>query len=383
MNQFKTFFITILFIQISLLSESRAELNRLLKADEIKILESNIAAEPTNVRSRLFLADHYYKDKKWLKVIQLLIPIAEKIDSKTLYKLGNSHYMASNYLEASKIIDTLLGRGKDSLQVYLLSAKISAQFSNGKGNAEVVEKNKNKIFDTLKIAQSLHPQALELYDLWLAVLDSATDHYRNIVPQVMPDSEKQKYTLSYATDTLGVLRDMYDKKVVYLPRHYSLLCKHSFLAHFNAKTKEHCQDAIVKDPNNPNNHIYLGQTHFSSGDKKEGKRILASVGDQFSESEEALWATGNAHFNGNDMASAYKYFKKASQTTHPRPRDFLGLAKASFELKKYSEALKSFVEHCHRSGVLDHEFRKASGLLIDKPKLQEKYRQKMLDCRPR
>lgn len=362
MNHFKTFILIQILGAFFFNMNAPAALDRPLKPDEINKLQDNIQKKPDNVKSRLFLGNHYYREKNWNQVIHHLAPVTEKLPDEALYVLSESYLAKGLHREAESIANILLSKEPISTKHYLLVVEIYSLIYETITKPELKGPARANIFETLKTAQKMDPENPEVYEVWL--------------------KKTEAYIDQYAFDTLRIMEDMKKNNIPFEPRHLSLQCKYNFLAGFTKQTKLTCQKAIVQEPDNPSNYIYLGQTRVNIGDEVEGKRILASVGKKFSSSEEALWASANSYYESKNISAAYLLFKKASQHKDSKPRDLLGLAKTAFELKKYQEALVAFVQHCHRTKVLDQEFRRASGMLKDQLEWHELYRKKMLDCKP-
>ena len=398
MNHFKTL-LKISFLFCFLLSSTaHGKLDRFLSPEEISLLEKNIKTNPENLKSRLFLADHYSQKKNWSMVEKWLTPVTERLFGKFVDQLIEAHVQLSHFQEAIPLVDDLLNRKKVKTRTYLLAIKVYSGFlastSNtsflvklespeigskkaiGKGTKKAkkdqqdqykveykvkAEVAREKIFELLKQAQNKNPENVKIYDLWLEMLE--------------------KHIPNYANEARRVFEDMEANKVKLRKRHYSKLCKYNSLANFIVEAKEICQEAVNRVPGNPDNYIYLGRAHIDTGEKERGQRILASVGKKFSQSEEALWVTASTYYENKNIVSAYTYYLKASRHKKAKPRDFLGLAKTAFELKKYEVSLKAFREHCQRSNFLHQEFRRASGLLKKNSFWQERFRQKMQNCK--
>ncbi len=362
MNHIKTLFF--LFCTATMLNSTTAlaDLGRPLKSNEIEVLNSNVKKNPDNIRARLFLAHHYYNIKNWQLVVHYLEPVTEKLQDNDLYKLSRSYLNLRRPRDSDALVNILLSGEKIRARDYTLAAEIYSEIIESHEDLENRRPLIQKLFELLKKGKNEHPQEVAIYDSWFKMAELYLPHYPH--------------------EGLRLFDDMKKNKIQLKPEHYSLLCKINFLANFSKGTQESCEEAIKNDPTNPSNYIYLAQNHVNLGEEKKGKRMLASVGRKFSSSEEALWATADSYYKSKDLSSAYKYFKMASSHKDAQARDFLGLAKTAFELNKYGEALVAFTKHCEISEHLDQEFRRASGLLKNQIKWQEKYRQKMLDCRP-
>ncbi len=340
----------------------RAQLQRDLTPTEVTALSLNVQKNPHNLRARLFLSHHYYTHKMWPKVVELLRPVTEKLRAQSLVELGSSYLQMKKNHEAETIASIVLGQESIPLDHYLFVVKVYDSILFDSETSFSKEDLKNKLFNTLKQAQMAYPDKVDIYDLWLEQLEKHIQHF--------------------AVEGLRVVEDMKKNKVVLQPRHYSQVCRFNFLSDFTKEASISCQQAIIKDGENPSNLIYLGKTQMMTGEEEKGKRTLASVGKKFADSEFALWETANSYYESKNLSAAYSFYKKASEHPDKQPRDFLGLAKTAFELKKYDIALNAFVEHCRRSQFLDQEFRRASGLLKDEPRWQKKYRDKMTGCKP-
>lgn len=360
MSQYKAFLLTTILCLTTTSSVAGTPLQRALKPSEIETLRANIKQDPANINSRLFLANHYYAEGKWREVAHFLSPIVESLAPASLYMLGVSYLNSGSLREAESIVTILLSQKKEKAKHLLLAVEVYDRMHISDIAPDKAAGYRDKVFTALKEAKESEPNNAVIYNAWLDKLD-----------RILPGSHQE---------SLRVLEDMKRHQVAFEPRHYSLLCKHNYLAKFPKETSEACKQAIIKDPNNPANSVYLSQILVETGNEEAGKRMLASMSEKISQSEEALWTTANIYYENKDLSSAFTFYKKATGLKEAQPRDFLGLARVSFELKKYDVALDSFVEHCRRTNFLDQEFRKASGQLIDHPKWQDLYRNRMQDC---
>lgn len=360
MNQFRTFASGLCLLVLLLFQPAVAKLQRQLKLSEIKVLTENVRINPKNIKSRLFLADHYFDKGQWQETIDILNPVIEEIPDHSLYQVSHSYFELNKVRQALAIVEILLSRPQVKTEHRLLAVNIYGAQIDSLNQSLQSKEWLDKLIQTLKEAQAQDPSNRQIYEAWLASLE--------------------KYMPEYATWALRVMEDMQSNQVPLRPKDYSRLCQYNHMANFPKAAKVSCNQALIKDPGNPSNLIYLGQSHIENGDEKTGKRMLASVGKKFSDSEEALWATANSYLESKNISAAYQYFKKASAHKEAQPRSFLGLAKAAFQLKKYEVSLQAFVEHCQRTKILDQEFRRASGLLKNSPRWQYQFRQKMMDC---
>lgn len=363
MNHFKTFLFLLIAGIYTYSCPVLAQLERPLRPGEIKALSTNIQKDPSNVKSRLFLGNHYYRLSHWKKTIEYLNPIAEKLPDQEIYHLATAYLNTDDFRQSEAMIGMLLSRDVIKTDSYLLAIEVYSELLSRLNNAEQKGEVRSKLFETLKTVQKQNPENPKIYRVWLEKLEDHVDHY--------------------AFEALRVIEDMKKNNIRFDKTDFSLQCRLNYLAEFTKQTKATCLKAIQLDPNNPSNYIFLGQTHVNLGNEKKGKRMLASVGKKFSKSEEALWATANSYHESKNIGEAYKFYKKASLREDAQPRDFIGLAETAFELKKYGEALQAYTQHCFRERYLTHEFRRASGLLKDQPKWQSLYRQKMQDCKPK
>lgn len=336
------------------------QLERPLRAHEIQALMQNIAKDPESLKSRMFLGNHFYNQNQWDQVIQFLGPVAEQLPDSAIYKLAYSYLSIDDYRQSEAIANILLSRTKVKTSSYLLAIEIYSKILDKVENPLVRQPVHEKLFETLKTVQNTDAENPKIYDIWLEKLEAYVEHY--------------------AFEALRVMEDMKKNSIKFYPRHYSLQCKYNFLAKFTKESKLTCKKAIVVQPEDPSNYIYLGQTHVNAGEETLGNRMLASVGKKFSKSEEALYAAADSYHKSGNISAAYKYYLKASEKKEAGPEVFMGLAQTAFDLKKYGVALQAYTRHCILERKLDHNFRRASGLLKDQPQWQELYRQRMLDC---
>lgn len=359
MNHSKTW---ILIILLSLVSgDLCAELQRGLNEHEINQLTKNIQSNPKNVRSRLFLANHYFQLKNWVQVIRILSPVSENISDKSLKQLSHSYLQAGKPREAHALVGTLLSHTKKSADALLLAVEIDSEIAKQTNFQPEATEAHERLFTTLKEAQKLHPTEIKVYEVWLAMLEKHITHY--------------------AFEALRVMEDMKKNNLSFAAKHHSLFCKYNYLAGYNKETQQACELAATEDPKNPENRIYLGQSYVNTGEEEKGQRMLASIGEKFSTSAKALHATAHNYQQNKNLSQAYFFYKKAVAHKESLDESYLGLAQVAFELRKYDVAMNAFKEHCRRTDRLHQEFRRASGLLKDSPEWQSRYRQSMLDCK--
>jgi len=359
MNHSKTW---ILIILISLVSwDLCAKLKRSLNESEISQLTRNIQSNPQNVRSRLFLANHYFELKNWAQVIQILSPVSEKIPDNSLKQLSHSYLQTGKPREAHALVGTLLSHSQKSVDTFLLAVEIDSEIAKRTNFQPESTEAQERLFSTLKEARGLHPEEIKIYEVWLTMLERHIPHF--------------------AFEALRVMEDMKKNNVSFSAHHHSLFCKYNHLAGFNKETQQSCELATQEDPKNPENRIYLGQSYVNSGEEEKGQRLLASIGEEFSTSAKALHATAQNYHQNQNLSQAYLFYKKAVAHKESLDESYLGLAQVAFELRKYDVALSAFKVHCRRTDKLHQEFRRASGLLKDSPEWQSRYRQSMLDCK--
>lgn len=359
MNHCKTvIFIFLIMAQGPL---SWAQLHRALTPKEIKGLTRNITLNPENLKSRLFLADHYYLKEDWSQLINVLQPISERLPDSYLKKLSQAFLTKGNYREARALVMTVLAHKRKSANTYLLAVEIDSHIATQAKQRPEGEEAKKRLFETLKQAKAQHPQNYEIYHTWINMLERHVKHY--------------------ADEALRVLEDIKKNDLEFKPKHYSMKCRYSFEAGFGKNTQEACEEAIEKDPSNPENKIHLGRALVGVGQKEAGHRMLASLGEKFNQSPKALLASAQSFHEEKNFSQAFIHYQKATQHEKALAESFLGLALVAFELRKYGIALKAFTEHCSRTDHLHQEFRRASGLLAGNGKWQSQYRKNMLDCR--
>ncbi len=362
MNSIKPFFFSIFIVAYGLHESAHSQLDRSLSAAEVATLKRNVQSNPDSLKSRLFLGNHYFREKKWKQAIQYLRPMIGTLPAAETIKLAQSHLQLREYRQAESVVDSLLAKASVETEAYLAAVDVFSQLVRRIDSSTQKAIVQEKLFSALKTAQKNAPKNVQIYDQWLKKLELHVPHF--------------------AFEALRVIEDMKKNEVTLSAEHLSLQCRLNYLAEFTKQTKFFCQQAIKEQPSNPSNYIYLGQTHVNIGEDKVGKRMLASVGQKFSQSEPALRATADSYYQSQNIREAYSYYLKASKHKQASAESHLGLAKTAFELKKFEVALKAFANHCRMTNRLHHEFRRASGLLKDELRWQAKYRQKMLDCKP-
>jgi cytochrome c-type biogenesis protein CcmH/NrfG len=247
--------------------------------------------------------------------------------------------------------DTVIAAGKDKIdklsrQSLIFVARAYKKKSNFVEESRIMElclaKNPNDyIVQTLVGDAYFHANRL----------DDAISAYQNakrLNSRYRPAAEGLLTALEAAGDRLdarGLLLEMI-KIFGEEPKFYTILCRLYAADDFLDKTVETCPIAIKKDPNVPENYVYLGNGLNDLEKADQAIAIFNEAAEKFPNSEAVQSGAGFFSAKRKDFPSAYRFFKRAVQLDMKSVRALEGYANACFELQKNQEALGAYLHAC-------------------------------------
>lgn len=300
-----------------------------LGATAIAALRSKISKNEMDIKSRMRLADHYEYVNDPEKQVELLRPLKHQLPRKGLLQLARAFRALKNHLDEIRVIQFLLTQ--NAADYVAISALGDAYGSLGK---------RDEAIHQFEEAKRINPRYLPPYEGLL----------------------RENKRAGFLTDAIQAAVDMM-KIFGEKPSFYSELCL--LYAHnaFLEKAIETCKQAIIKNPNDPLNHVFLALTLQDKEGPAASEKIINKAAQQFQKSELAQYTAGELAWERKNAPAAHKYFQQAIRIDPKALRSLLGLARSAFELQIYPESIEAFTRACLTNRVMVHEFRRSASIL--------------------
>jgi tetratricopeptide (TPR) repeat protein len=298
------------------------------------VLASNTAKGPaitpgveTNVLS---VAEASFKKGEYDKVTELLWKNIEKLDRKGLLLLTLAHEKKKEATNMIKVANMLTAKDpKDYEALYLL------------GSAQLLMKKKdNDALESLKAALEINPKFQPAYEKLAEMYEQKKNTYElRILYQDMLDNIGRK------------------------PEFLTKLCEINAEDNQEDQALSYCKDAIQKNPKVAENHVYLGLVQLHAGDTEEAKKALKAAADSHTKSEFAQYTYASLLEDHKNYLESSNYYQACTVADPKSSRCWLGYAKSSFEVHKYSQALDAYKKACKLDQKTAVAFRKATTAL--------------------
>ena len=319
--------------------DSKNEAKALLDEKRVSAYRKKIAlaagGSKHELKARLALAAHYRASGKAQAVIEVLRPAMASLSRKGLLLLAEAYHEKKEYLDETRVLETLIARDKNDHVAHHLLAVTHA-------------------------ASGRRDEALKKYEA-----------AKKINPKYLPPQEellREAKRAGFLHDSIQAVQDMIEN---FGPRarFISELCLLYAHEAFFDKALEVCKDAITRDPKRDLNHVILALVVREKDGPDASEKIFRQAAKQFPRSEPAQWAAGEITLERGNYPSALTYFRRAVKAGAGSARAWNGLARSAFELKKLSEALKAFERTCALERGSMKDFHKATSLLRNRSDL--------------
>ncbi len=303
--------------------------------------EMLLRTQPSNLKNRIQLAEHYLAINKPKRSIKLLEQVQGTLNRKGNLVLAKAYNTTENHLDELRVYDYLLGMRENDFIVHKKKADL-LYFLDRKDEAVL----------SYKAGAQANSNFRPLWDAWLnALLEMDGREYEARI----------------------VLDDMI-KKFGPQEEFISKLCYLFYKDGFIQQAEKFCQLGISRNKKDPSNHVYLGLAYKNSGQEDKAEKVLKKVGKRFPASELAQWATAKWEHDNNNLLGAEFALKKALKADPKSIRSHEMLAMVLFKQEKYEEALDHFQAHCWLVKMVSEEFRISTGKLISiNPSLHRRY----------
>ena len=279
---------------------------------EPQALEAALKKRPQDMALRKKLAQAYFDLNQHKKVIETLAPYSNETDSDGLVLISESYSQMNDHLNSIRILQVYEQKNPDRFRPYYL---LGQAFRKNKQNDEAIQNFRKAI--------SLAPQHRPSYEGILEISIENKDQYesRTILSQM--------------------IRQFGPK-----PEFLNTQCKLMSVGGFLAEAEKSCREAISKNKNFPDNHIYLAESLLNQDRKQAAENVYRNAARQFSKSEFVQFAAGEFYFNQKNFPTAVRYLSSAVKIKSDSARSQLGLALSLFETNQHKEALVHFEKAC-------------------------------------
>lgn len=167
------------------------------------------------------------------------------------------------------------------------------------------------------------------------------------------------------------------------PEYFTELCRLYILDGYIDDGIRICQQAVIRDPKEPRNHVFLARGHIDKGSHPQAQSVLIQASKKFPDSAQIQEVNGEYYLSKESFLAAAKYFKLAIKKDPKLPDSHIGLAISHFERQDYQSALTSYINACQlsRSKVKDYRLAITKLRGANKLKIAEKYESQMYKCK--
>lgn len=300
-------------------------------ADTAKSPATTRIATSTGVgKSLLEKAEAAFEKGDYQAVTEMLWKDIDKLQRKELLLLALAHEKKKEPHNVLKITNILTEKSTKDYEALYLSG--SAYLMMNRKDSEALE--------ALKASLEINPKYQPAYE-------KLAEMYRK---------KKNNYELRI------IYQDMVDnigRKAEFLTQ----LCDINTKDNQEDQALATCREAIQKDPKIAENHVNLGLTQLHAGETGEAKKSLKIAANSHSKSEIAQYTYADFLETQKNYIEAAKYYLAGTVADPKSSRCWLGYAKSSFELRKYSVALEAFKTACKLDQKTAVHFRKATTVL--------------------
>ena len=275
-------------------------------------LMSQLKKQEDNVTLRSKIAKILYKEQNFKKVVELLDPYSSDVQIEDLSILAHAYKHLNDYKNEARVLNLIIASRPENISVLLRL-----------GRSYVEQDKFSEAVEQFRTAIKLNPKNEEAYNGILEIFKKQNNQYESQV----------------------IVKDMitrFGSKASYLSELCRIYTKEAYLE----EAIKTCNQAILKDPKNPDNHANLAQSFKDKGDLKMSEKILKTSAQSFKSSERIYTMAGQFYFEQKNMGVANRYFSQAVLIERSSLSAQLGMARTSFLLGKYEQSLIGFENSC-------------------------------------
>lgn len=298
---------------------------------KIERLKTEIRKNPRNVALIVQLAEIFYQKKEYEKTTALLWKQIDKIDRPAILLLARAEEEQKQPNDMIRALNNLVGKDEKDYEAYALL-----------GNAYHMQKKYSEALENYKKSLDVNSKYEPAYQSLLSMYEKRTP----------PNLYEMRILVQDMIDNIG-------NRAEYLAK----LCEINFNDSTFEAAIETCKQAISKDAKSANSYVNLGLSYKEIGEEETSAKTLKKAANDFPKSEYAQYSYGKILENQKNNVEAMKYFKAGTDADGTSARSWLGLASASFDMKKYEVALIAYKNACKFDKKNAVAFRRATTVL--------------------
>jgi tetratricopeptide (TPR) repeat protein len=318
LNFYRLFFSSILAF-VSLLDSSAS------------IAQTLRGGQTTKGESSLDSAQDLFDKMQYDKVTTLIWKNIDKANRANLITLSKAHEKRNEAGEMIRAVNLILAKNESDFEAQTLL-----------GNAYLLQKKPSLAMESYKRAVELNPKYEPAYS-GLVTLYEKRDP---------PNYYELRILFQDMVQNIGSR-----------PQYLLKLCEINTLDAIYEPAIEACKQAISKNPKAADGYVYLGKCYQATGQEALGLSTLKTVATKFPNSVMAQVSYAQVLESQKNFVEAAKYYQKATESNPNSAPAWLGLASASFELRKYDTSFVAFQKACKFDKKNAAAFRKAAALL--------------------
>ena len=303
----------------------------------------------------IWAKSHKSNSKQQEKVEKLSAKLKKQPDNlKLRYQVAKLNYRANNYKKTIELLDSYSSDlDKNGLSVLALAFKKSEDYKNEARILQLmIATNPKDVSTLLRLGNSYITQASKLEGKSSQEkLSEAVEQYRKIT-KIQPENEKAYFGLleifkkqKNQYESQVVVKDMI-KRFGKKPKYVNELCRIYTEEAYLQEAIKTCKQAIMGDPKLADNHANLAQSYKDKGELQTAEQILKTATRRFKKSERIYSMAGEFYFEQKNIRVANRFYSQAVLIDRNSLRAQIGMARSSFQLEKYEQALMGFENAC-------------------------------------
>lgn len=291
-------------------SETKIDIKPMPSNEEL--LYKHLSKYPENLKLRKKMANKFYKEKNFKKVIELLDPYSVDLKKYDLSLLASAFMNVQDYKNEARILNLIIA-----------SHPRDVNFILKLGKSYVLQDKFSEAVEQYRTAIKVQPDNESAYIGILEIFKKQKNQYESQI----------------------IVKDMIKRfglKAIYVSEMCRIYTEEAFLE----EATKACNMAISKDPKNPDNHANLAQSYKDKNDLKMAEKILKIAAKRFKDSERIYTMAGDFYFEQKNISVASRYFARAVLINRNSLSAQLGMARTSFILGKFEQALMGFENAC-------------------------------------
>jgi tetratricopeptide (TPR) repeat protein len=285
-------------------------------------------AKATNINQT---AQELFNKGEYDKVTALLWKDVDKIDRTSFILLARAHEKRNEPGDMARAMNLLIGKDQKDFEAHTYL-----------GVAFLMQKKTKDAMESFK-------RAIELNSKFEPAYNGLIKMYETRNP---PNLYELRILYQDMIDNIGSR-----------PLYLSKLCEINTQDGTYEIALANCREAIAKDPNTAANHVNLAICLKATGDESNSAATLKKATAKFPTSEVAQYEYAKLLEEQKNFIDAVKYYKAATEVGPTSAKAWMGLASASFEIRKFEVSLIAYKNACKFDRKTAGAFRKATTIL--------------------